>query len=242
MEIRENLVVVTGGATGIGLAVARHFVEQGEDVVITGRRAPALTRAAKQIGAQAFPCDNADPDHVARLAEHCSAGVRVLVNNAGGIAAPVPPAGDLHGLAQSWLSNYTANMLTAVLTTTALDPLLADGGRVITIGSIAAETGSGSYGPAKAAAQSWTVDLARRLGPRRITANAIAPGYIAGTGFFGPDGPSETRREALLAATMTGRVGQPEDVAGLVAYLASPQAGHVTGQTLHVNAGAVTTR
>src|SRR5699024_8752083 len=141
-----------------------------------------------------------------------------------------------------WLDNYTANMLTAVLTTTALDPVLAEGGRVVTIGSIAAESGSGSYGPAKAAAQSWTVDLARRLGPRRITANAIAPGYIADTGFFGPDGPNDARREALLAATMTGRAGRPEDVAALVAYLASPQAGHLTGQTLHVNAGAVTTR
>lgn len=186
-------------------------------------------------------CDNADVQDLARLTETCAEGVDVLVNNAGGNAAWTVSSGDLLGTAEAWQSNFTANVLTAVLTTTALEPLLATGGRVINVGSIAADNGSGSYGPAKAAVQSWTVDLARRLGPRRVTVNAISPGYIAETEFFG-DGPSEAKYASLLAATMTQRVGIPADIADLVAFLASEAAGHITGQTLHVNGGARTSR
>lgn len=236
-----RMIVVTGGATGIGRDVAQRFIKQGAHVVITGRRREPLLRTAEEIGAQAVPCDNANTDDLGRLAQACSDGVEVLVNNAGGNAAPPVTAGDLPGTAAAWQANFTANVLTAALTTTALDPLLADGGRVINIGSIAADSGSGSYGPAKAAVQSWTVDLARRLGPRRITANCISPGYISETEFFG-DGPSDAKYASLLAATMTQRVGVPSDIAELVTFLASEAGGHITGQTLHVNGGALTTR
>jgi len=132
-------------------------------------------------------------------------------------------------------------VLTAVLTTAALEPLLRDGGRVVNIGSIAADTGAGSYGAAKAAVAAWTVDLAGELGPRGITVNTVAPGFIDHTEYF-PGGIPAERRERLLAATFTGRVGEPADIAEAVWFLASPGAGHITGQTLHVNGGARTTR
>lgn len=235
------MIVITGGGTGIGREVASRFADQGADVVITGRRREPLVRTAEQIGARAVVCDNADPQDLARLVDACAEGVEVLVNNAGGNAAQPVPTGDLPGTADAWQANFTANVLTAVLTTTALEPLLTEGARVVNVGSIAADNGSGSYGPAKAAIQSWTVDLARRLGPRRITVNAISPGYISETEFFG-DGPSEAKRASLLAATMTQRVGVPADIADLVAFLASGAASHITGQTLHVNGGAQTTR
>lgn len=235
------MMVITGGATGIGREVARRFTDQGAQVVITGRRREPLLRCAEEIGAHAVPCDNADPQDLARLVEACSGGVQVLVNNAGGNAAPPVTDGDLLGTAAAWEANFTANVLTAVLTTEALEPLLVDGGRVINLGSIAAGNGSGSYGPAKAAVQSWTVDLARRLGSRGVTVNSIAPGYISETEFFGA-GPSEEKRASLLAATMTQRVGVPSDIAALTVFLASEAAAHITGQTLHVNGGALTTR
>lgn len=235
------MIVVTGGATGIGREVARTFTEQGARVVITGRRRDALIRAADELGALAVPCNNAVPEDLDRLRAACSEGVEVLVNNAGGNAAGPVTRGDLPATARAWQANFTANVLTAVLTTEALEPLLVDGGRVINLGSIAAGNGSGSYGPAKAAVQSWTVDLARRLGSRGVTVNSIAPGYISETEFFGA-GPSEEKRASLLAATMTQRVGVPSDIAALTVFLASEAAAHITGQTLHVNGGALTTR
>lgn len=107
----------------------------------------------------------------------------------------------------------------------------------MTIGSIAARTGAGSYGAAKAALEAWTVDLASELGARGITANVVSPGLTEGTEFFrgrlSPD-----RRSRLVSNTATGRAGTPEDVAAVVAFLAGPDAGHVTGHVVHVNGGA----
>lgn len=128
-------------------------------------------------------------------------------------------------------------MLSAVLVTTAVTPRLATGGRVITIGSIAARTGTGSYGAAKAAIEAWTADLAGRLGPHGITANVVSPGLIEDTEFFRGN-LTEDRRRALIDATSTERAGTPADIAGLVGFLAGPLAGHITGQVLHVNGGA----
>jgi 3-oxoacyl-[acyl-carrier protein] reductase len=167
--------------------------------------------------------------------------VDVLVNNAGGIALS---GGDgLAAVARDWEADFRANTLSAVLLTNALDDLLASpGGRVINLSSIAAlRPGGGSYGAAKAAVIAWTYALAAQLGPRGITVNAVAPGYVGGTEFFGA-GVSDERRARLISETLTGRAGAPEDVAAAVVYLASPQAAHVTAQVVQVNGGALTGR
>src|SRR6185312_292359 len=112
--------------------------------------------------------------------------VDVLVNNAGGNTDRVreaPAAGDLKGLADAWQANFEANVLSAVLVTTALKPRFADNVRVVTLGSIAAKQGSGSYGAAKAAIEAWNTDLARQLGAGG-TANVVAPGVTLDTEFF----------------------------------------------------------
>jgi len=235
-------VVVTGGGTGIGFAVARLFVEAGDRVVITGRRGHLLKDAVEQLGPAATPVvfDAADPAAVAGALDALPDRVDVLVNNAGGNTDfdRLPPAdADLTALAAAWRANLDANLISAVLVTAALEPRLPDGARIVTIGSIAARKGAGAYGAAKAAVEAWTASVAADLGARGITANVVAPGLTVNTEFF-RDRLTDTRRSTLVAATFTGRPGTPDDVAATVYFLASPRSGHVTGQVLHVNGGA----
>ena len=112
---------------------------------------------------------------------------------------------------------------------------------MVSVGSIGAEYAGNAYSVAKAALQAWNVGLAQRLGPRDVTANVISPGYTAGTDLFGGPLP-EGRRARLIDRTLLGRSSTPADIAASVAFFASPQARQITGQTLHVNGGAFTTR
>lgn len=166
----------------------------------------------------------------------------VLVNNAGGNtdfdrADPV----EVQDLAASWRANLEANLISAVLMTALVADRLSAGGSVISVGSIAADEGAGSYGAAKAALASWNIDLAGELGPREITANVVAPGYIGGTEYF-RDRMTPARRDTLIAATKTGRAGRPGHVADAVFFLASADARQITAQVLAVNGGAWPTR
>ncbi|MFI1201345.1 SDR family NAD(P)-dependent oxidoreductase [Streptomyces sp. NPDC020883] len=236
-------ILITGGGTGIGRALAEHFANHGDRVVITGRRPGPLKEAAAALpGTTGLVCDHTDPDALLRLAAELPERLDVLVNNAGGQTDfDADGATDLASYARDFRANLDANLLGAVLTTRAVDDRLAAGGAVIHLGSIAADQGSGSYGAAKAALASWNIDLARNLGPRGITANVVSPGYITDTEFF-RDKLADERRERLIAATATGRAGTLDDIAGAVAFLASPGARHITGQVLNVNGGAHTTR
>jgi 3-oxoacyl-[acyl-carrier protein] reductase len=231
-------VVVTGGATGIGHAVAEAFVAGGDAVTITGRRADLLHDAAGRLGAKAVVFDAADPRAVAAAMEDLPQSIDVLVNNAGGNTdLDRTEAGDLEGLAAAWRANFDSNVLTAVLVTTALSPWLTDDARVVTIGSIAARNGAGSYGAAKAAIEGWTASLASELGPRGITANVVSPGLVLDTEFF-RGRLTEEGIAQRVAQTRDGRPGEPADVAATVRFLASPEARHITGQVVHVNGGA----
>jgi 3-oxoacyl-[acyl-carrier protein] reductase len=211
--------------------------------VSPGRRAGVLKGTAAELGprVRGVAFDAADPDQVEAALADLPSQVSVLVNTAGGntdIGAGQPEG--LAGLA-AWRANQDANVLTAALVTEALRPRLAPGGTVINISSIAAHrAGAGSYSAAKAAVEAWNLSLAQDLGPDRITANVIAPGFIDETEFFG-SGMTDRRRATLIAQTFNGRAGRPADIAGLALFLASPAASHITGQVLHVNGGALTT-
>jgi 3-oxoacyl-[acyl-carrier protein] reductase len=249
-------VLVTGASGGIGRAIAARFAADGDAVVVTGRDAERLRRAADELGARGVVCDAADPEQVASLRAGLGDTLDVLVNNAGGntdFDSADAPDGEGEGegadgcraglerLAASWRANLDANVISAVLTTHALTELLAGGGSVISIGTIGAERGGGSYGAAKAALASWNAYLSAEIGPRGVTANVISAGYIAGTNFF-RDRLTSQRRETLIAATHDKRPGRPDDIAETAYFLASPGARHITGQAIHVNGGAFTTR
>jgi 3-oxoacyl-[acyl-carrier protein] reductase len=250
-------VLITGASNGIGRAIAGRFAAGGDNVVITGRDADRLRRAAAELGAHEVVCDAADPAQVASLraglTERFGPTLDVLVNNAGGNTdfdratrdeaeqeAGADRAG-LERLAARWQANLDANLISAVLTTSAVADMLAEGGSVISLGTIGAERGGGSYGAAKAALAAWNAYLSSDIGPRGVTANVISAGYIAGTNFF-RDRLTSQRQEALIAATHDKRPGRPDDIAETAYFLASPGARHITGQTIHVNGGAFTTR
>jgi 3-oxoacyl-[acyl-carrier protein] reductase len=109
------------------------------------------------------------------------------------------------------------------------------------VGSIGAEYASTSYGAAKAALAAWTSGLSAEVGRDGLTANVISPGYIAGTDFF-RGRLTDQRQATLIGATHDGRAGHPDDIAETAFFLASAGARHITGQVLHVNGGAHTTR
>ncbi|HEY3464906.1 MAG TPA: SDR family oxidoreductase, partial [Amycolatopsis sp.] len=214
-------VVVTGGGTGIGYAVAAAFAEAGDRVTITGRRENVLTEAATLLGARPVVFDAADPGAVEAALGELPGRVDVLVNNAGGNTDFLDGEGDgLAGFAAAFERNLRSNVVSAALVTHALRERFADGARIVTIGSIAAHTGAGSYGAAKAAVEGWNVSVAREFGPRGITANVVAPGLVGDTEFFHGK-LSDRRREWLVGNTMNKRPGTPEDVAAVVAFLAS---------------------
>jgi 3-oxoacyl-[acyl-carrier protein] reductase len=234
-------IVVTGGATGIGRATAERFRADGDEVVITGRREDVLAKTAADLGARGVVCDATDPAQVQSLLDELPEQVDVLVNNAGGNTDLGRPDadGDLAQLKANWLANLEANLVSAVLTTTALGPRLTTA--VVHLGSIAGARGPGSYGASKAALATWNLEAAAELGPRGITSNVVAPGFTADTEFFQGRLTPE-RRETLRQATMTKREGSVADIAETIHFLASAGGRHITGQVLHVNGGALTSR
>ena len=241
-----RLVVVSGGGTGIGRAIAERFATHGERVVILGRRGTVLETTADEINASCGEprvtpqvADLTDPQQVAAAAAAIAARgpVDVLVNNAGGNFGGSPSS--LAEVADSWRQDFDGNVLTCVLLTEALEPSLRrPGGRIVTITSIAGLRGGGSYGAAKAALHAWTLSLARSLGPDGITANAVAPGFIPDTEFWEGRLNDQVVNERV-ELTPVGRPGTPGEVAEAVVYLASPDAGFTTGQILQVNGGWV---
>ena len=244
---QQRRVVVSGGGTGIGKATAAAFAADGEQVVILGRREEVLGATADEIGARYgkdaigyLVADLTEPEQVRRaVASVAEDGpVDVVVTNAGGNVA-FSTEDTLEGIADGYRRNFAANVLTAVLLTEALIPhLRRPGGRVVHLSSIAAVRGPGSYGGAKAALHAYTYELAARLGADGITANAVAPGFVGETEFFG-DRATPQFVASRVDATLTGQPGRPEEIAAAIQYLASPAAAYVTGQVLHINGGTV---
>jgi 3-oxoacyl-[acyl-carrier protein] reductase len=235
--------LVTGASQGIGEAVARRLAAQGARVVIAARSLDRLVALAGDIaaaGGSAHPLalDVAQPESVAgRLKElpEDFAAIDILVNNAGITADNL--------LARMSLDDWERVLRTNLTGAFALSRELVRGmmrrrwGRLISISSVVGlmgNAGQANYAAAKAGLIGFSKSLARELGSRNITVNVVAPGYVE-TAMTA--GLSEATRAELAAGIALKRLGQVDDVAAAVLYLASEEAGYVTGQTLNVSGG-----
>ena len=239
----SRLIVVSGGGSGLGRAIAQWFADRGDSVLVVGRRSAALEKTVERLGAlgEFVVADVGTVEGAAAVRDAvASRTVGVVVPAAGGTKALVPT--DLEDIAREWRADLDQNLLSAVLLVEALRSNLArPGGRVVGLGSIGAQLGSGyggSYGAAKAALHAWMYWLARDLGPDGITVNLVLPGYVPTTEFFGDRRNDEFDR-VRVERTVVGRAGTAEEVAATVGFLASEDAGYITGQLLGINGGTV---
>ena len=248
-RLEGKTALVTGASRGIGRAIARrlaadgtlvavHYGQRGEDAEETVRMIEAVGGAAFAIGA-----DVRHPDAVETLFSELSTqlaargheALDVLVNNAG-----IGGGGGITAMTEADFDRlFATNVKGTFLVTQQALPRLRDGGRVINISSmvsLAAYPGSIAYAMTKAALNSFTVSLAADLAKRGITVNAVAPGATA-TDFIAPllSDPKATAFYAKAAAL--GRIGTPDDIAGVVAFLASADGGWITGQIIEASGG-----
>ncbi|TWE12659.1 SDR family NAD(P)-dependent oxidoreductase [Rudaeicoccus suwonensis] len=242
-------IVITGGGTGIGLAIAHRLLVEEPELILVGRRERVLQDAADSLMAvdelarvTTYSCDLTDPVAVQHLSDAITAddGIDVLVANAGGNYG-VGASGGLGATADGWRADFEGNVLTTVLLAQALQPhLRRPGGRIVAMSSIAALRGSGSYGGAKAAVNAWVLDRATALAADGITVNAVAPGFVPDTEFWADRIAADpTLMDNRTAPVPMGRPGTPDEIAEAVAYLVSPDAGWTTGQILQVNGGTL---
>lgn len=247
-SLRGRRALVTGSSRGIGLAIAEAMAAAGSEVILHGRDTAALAAARAAIVAAGGRAtivtgDLADPDGPRALAAAALAGgaVDILVNNAGiNIRQSLP---DL--TTEAWDTVLRLDLSAAIFLAQALTPgmIAAGWGRIVNIGSIMsvrARAGIPAYAAAKHGLAGITKALAAELGPKGVTANAVAPGFVLTEGTAVHQG-NPAFMEMVEKRTPAGRWGSPQDIAGAIVYLASDAAGFVNGHTLMVDGGLTAT-
>jgi NAD(P)-dependent dehydrogenase (short-subunit alcohol dehydrogenase family) len=244
-KLEGKIALVTGGASGIGLATAKRFVAEGAYVFITGRREAELAKAAKEIGRNVTAVQGdvsklADLDLLFAQIKREKGRLDVLFANAG-----VAKYGVLGEISEElYDTHFNINVKGVLFTVQKALPLLADGASIVLNASIVASKGLAAnsvYSATKAAirsfARTWTTDLK----PRRIRVNAVSPGSTDTPGFSGllassPD-VGEQRRKMIAGMVPMGRLGTPDEIAKAVVFLASDDSSYVTGTELFVDGG-----
>lgn len=239
-ELSGLNALVTGATGGLGGQIARSLHGQGATVAISGTRAEALEALAKELGVRVhvLPCNLGDKDAVEGLvpaAEAAMGQVDILVNNAGitrdGLFMRMKD--------EDWEQVINVNLTSAFRLSRACvkGMMKRRFGRIISITSVVGVTGNpgqGNYAASKAGMIGMSKSLAAEVASRGITVNCIAPGFIESPM---TDALNEKQKESILATIPAGRLGAGGDIAAACVYLASREAGYVTGATLHVNGG-----
>jgi NAD(P)-dependent dehydrogenase (short-subunit alcohol dehydrogenase family) len=237
-RLRGKVAVVTGGNSGIGLAIATRFAEEGAHVFISGRRKAQLQQAAASIGPHVEPIAgdltlSSGIEQLFAAVEKSKGRVDILVASAG-IAEPsrLDAVDSLH-----FERHFNINVRAALFSVQAATRLMSRGGAVVLIGSIAGFIGTpayGVYGATKAAIRAFSRTWTNELAARGIRVNTLSPGPID-TPMF--DGASEEVRASLSQQIPLGRLGRPEEVAAAALFLASDESSFVAGAELCIDGG-----
>ena len=232
--------LVTGASGGIGGAIARALHGAGAAVGLSGTRIAPLEALAAELGARAhvLPCDLSDAEALKALpgrAAEAMGGVDILVNNAGITRDNL----FMRMSDEDWQRVLDVNLTSAMrLSRAVLRPMMkARWGRIVNISSVVGATGNAgqaNYAAAKAGMVGMTKSIAQEVASRGITANCVAPGFIA-TAMT--EKLTEDQKAKINAQIPAARMGTPEEIAAAVLFLASEEAAYVTGATLHVNGG-----
>lgn len=236
---KRPVALVTGASRGIGYAIADHLAKLGHDVFGTATSAAGAEAISQRLGpAHGVVLDVTDPASIeaaVNFVQEHAGWPTVLVNNAGITKDQLL----LRQRDEEWQAVIDANLTGVMRVTRAVvkGMLKARFGRLIHISSVVAATGNPgqtNYAAAKAGLEGFSRSLALEIASRNITSNVVAPGFIE-TDMTAS--LSDEQKERLMAGIPANRLGQPADVAACVSFLASKDAGYVTGQTLHVNGG-----
>lgn len=239
-NLTGKTALITGASGGIGAAIAKTLHAAGATIAISGTRQAVLEELKTQIGenVHVLPCNLSNVEDVEKLipaAESAMGGLDILINNAGitkdGLAMRMKD--------EDWQSVIDVNLTSNFrLCRAAMRGMMKKRwGRIINITSIVGVTGNPgqvNYVASKAGIIGMTKSIAQELAARGVTANCVAPGFIATPM---TDVLNEKQKEGILGRIPAGRMGGPNDIAAAVLYLSSDEAGYVTGQTLHVNGG-----
>jgi len=241
-DLEGKVAVVTGGNSGIGYASAKELKASGAEVIISGRNAEKVQTAAQELGVKGLVADVSDLHALDNLVKSIGdeyGGVDILFVNAG-IFQPAP----IGQISEEMFDHQMGiNFKGAVFTTEKFLPILNEGASIINLSSVNAYTGmpnTAVYAASKAALNSYTRTAATELAPRKIRINSVNPGPVF-TPIFGKTGMPEDQlngfAEAMQNRVPLKRFGQPEDIAKLVAFLASDNASFITGSEYNIDGG-----
>jgi 3-oxoacyl-[acyl-carrier protein] reductase len=244
-KLEGKIALVTGASKGIGAAIAKHLAAEGARVVVNyasnkadGEKVVAeITKAGGQaVAVQADVAKKADIERLLAEVKKAHGKLDILVNNAG-IFSPGAPLGQI--TEEHFHRMFDLNVLGVILVTQEALPLMGEGGSIINTSSVVSTLsppGNPVYNASKAAVDCLTRTFARELGPKKIRVNSVNPGLVETEGVNSAPHLKD-RKDEVAKMNMLGRIGQPDDIAPIVVYLASDDASWTTGESFYVSGG-----